>query len=132
MSELLTTGCVLACSFGMAPAPFMALEIPGKPMLDGVLAAATIEEIAPGVNILPFVMCESPENPEVAAATAAAMGVLVPMPCLPVVVTPWMPPVPNMGFGGIPLASAASRCLCAWGGMIAVEAPVAFEVNTLV
>lgn len=100
MSELLTTGCVLACSFGMAPAPFIALEIPGKPMLDGALAAATIEEIAPEANILPFAMCQSPENPEVAAATAAAMGVLVPMPCMPVVVTPWMPPAPTMGFGG--------------------------------
>lgn len=129
MAELLSTGCVIACSFGMAPTAFMALEVPGKPMLDGALAVATIEEIVPMVNIPPFVMCQSPANPLVAAATAAAFGVLTPMPCVPVVETPWLPPAFFLNFGGIPLATASSKCMCSWGGVISVDVPVCLTVT---
>ncbi|MDR2437860.1 MAG: DUF4280 domain-containing protein, partial [Planctomycetaceae bacterium] len=42
----------------------------------------------PIVNLATFGMCSSPANPAVAAATAAALGVLTPMPCIPVTVAP--------------------------------------------
>ncbi|MGL4604236.1 MAG: hypothetical protein ACRCU9_08815 [Iodobacter sp.] len=35
------------------------------------------------LNIMPIGTCMSPATPMVAAATAAAMGVLTPMPCIP-------------------------------------------------
>ena len=35
--------------------------------------------------------CNSPSNPMVAAATTAALGVLTPMPCIPMTIAPWMP-----------------------------------------
>ena len=53
--------------------------------------AATIMDYAPLVNILPFGMCSSLANPSVASATAAALGVLTPMPCIPVIPAPWVP-----------------------------------------
>ena len=123
MPELLTTGCMLTCTFGDTPSAFVALELPGKPVIEGAMTTATIMEIAPIDNILPFVMCNSLANPEVAAATSAALGVLTPMPCVPVIPDPWDPPSINMFFEGLPLATVESKCLCTWGGEISVDSP---------
>ena len=57
--------------------------------------AANINDHIPMVNILPFGMCQSLANPMVAAATAAALGVLTPMPCIPVTPAPWVPGSPT-------------------------------------
>lgn len=130
MPEFLTSETPLECSFGDAPMPFQALPLPGKPEVMGGLLTATIEEIVPEVNIPSFVMCNSLANPEVAAATAAAMGVLTPMPCVPVVVDPWMPPSELVSFMDIPLATMESKCLCAWGGEISPVAPVEVIATT--
>lgn len=123
MPPLLTSCCVLSCSFGEAPSLFDALPLPGKPTVEEAFVAATIEEIVPELNVPSFAMCSSPENPEVIAATAAAEGVLTPMPCVPVILDPWEPPSPTDSFEGVPLATVDSRCLCAWGGEISVDSP---------
>jgi len=106
------------------------MELPGKPVIDGALSTATIMEFIPLDNILPFGMCESLANPEVAAATTAALGVLTPMPCIPVVVDPWEPPSELMSYADLPLATIESKCMCMWGGEIAVDAPAEFTVTT--
>ena len=41
------------------------------------MPAANIMDHVPMVNIMPFGMCITPSNPAVAAATAAALGVLI-------------------------------------------------------
>jgi hypothetical protein len=130
MPELLTTGCMLSCSFGVAPSAFIATEMPGKPTLNEVLLAATIFDIIPVDNIPPFGMCSSEANPEVAAATAAALGVLTPMPCVPVIVDPWAPPSAILMANEMPLATVESKCECAWGGVISVAAPAEFTTTT--
>ena len=130
MPELLTTGCMLTCTFGMTPSAFIALELPGKPVILEALSTATNMEFVPLDNILPFGMCESLANPEVAAATTAALGVLTPMPCIPVVVDPWEPPSELMFYADLPLATIESKCLCAWGGEISVDTPAEFNVTT--
>ncbi|MGE0418231.1 MAG: DUF4280 domain-containing protein [Acetobacteraceae bacterium] len=130
MPELLTTGCLLSCTFGITPSVFIALELPGKPVIMEALSTATIMEIIPFENILPFGMCESLANPEVAAATAAALGVLTPMPCIPVIPDPWEPPSELMSYSDLPLATIESKCMCAWGGEISVDAPAEFTVTT--
>lgn len=122
MPELLTTGCLLQCSFGVAPTPFAALELPGKPTVMG-LPAATLVEIIPIDNITPFGMCSSLANPTVATATTAALGVLTPMPCLPVIPAPWSPASAIAMYEGMPLATVESMCVCAWGGEIKVAVP---------
>jgi Domain of unknown function (DUF4280) len=111
----------MLCSFGISPAPLNVLPlrrvlIEGKP-------AATIEDMVPLLNIPPFGMCTSLSNPTVAAATAAALGVLTPMPCVPVPVGPWEPPVPTTLIGGAPAVCSGAICNCAWGGIINVTFP---------
>jgi hypothetical protein len=74
-------------------------------------------------NILPFGMCQSMSNPEVAAATAAALGVLTPMPCVPVIPAPWAPGAPTVLIANMPALDNSSKLTCAWGGVIQVVAP---------
>jgi hypothetical protein len=73
-------------------------------------------------NIPTFGMCQSMANPTVASATAAAMGVLTPMPCIPVIAAPWTPggqvKVMNM-----PALINNAKCMCNWGGQISVVNP---------
>jgi hypothetical protein len=121
--KFLTTGATLQCTMGMAPSVFTSTQMPGAPQILGSLPAATIMEFVPMMNIAPFAMCQSPANPMVAAATAAAMGVLTPMPCIPNVVAPWAPPSQAVTLTGIPLATAQSTCNCAWAGTISVQMP---------
>ena len=75
-------GATLMCSFGMAPSTMVVLPI--HRMLTSNQPAANINDHIPMTNIMPFGMCITPSNPEVASATAAALGVLTPMPCVPV------------------------------------------------
>jgi hypothetical protein len=108
---------------GLAPSVFVADPLPGAPMILGAMPAATIIQVLP-TNILPFGMCKSPANPTVAAATAAALGVLTPMPCLPTPAGPWAPPSTVTRINMLPMATVASKCICAFGGLISVSTPV--------
>jgi hypothetical protein len=117
MSNLVCMGAMLQCSFGAAPSSLVVL--PQNAVLTGT-PAATIMDNAPMVNILPFGMCNSPANPMVAAATAAALGVLTPMPCLPVTTAPWAPGSPTVLIGNMPALNNSSKLLCNWGGAIQI------------
>jgi hypothetical protein len=77
-------------------------------------------DFKPMVNILPFAMCLSPTNPQVIAATAAALGVFTPQPCIPVTSTPWSPGSPTVTVAGQPVLTQVSTCACMWGGVISV------------
>jgi hypothetical protein len=68
-------------------------------------------------------MCMSLANPVVATATAAALGVLTPMPCTPVTPAPWVPGSPTVMAGPAPALNNSSQCLCAYGGVITVTMP---------
>ncbi|MDR1269119.1 MAG: DUF4280 domain-containing protein, partial [Planctomycetaceae bacterium] len=59
-------------------------------------------------------------NPMVAVATAAALGVLTPMPCIPATVAPWAPGSPTVLIGNIPALTDTSKLICNWGGVIQV------------
>lgn len=72
------------------------------------------------VNVLPFGMCQSLANPTVAAATAAALGVLTPMPCIPVTTAPWTPGSPTVLIDGMPALNNTSKLMCVWGGVIQI------------
>ncbi|XXF80711.1 DUF4280 domain-containing protein [Myxococcaceae bacterium GXIMD 01537] len=126
MALLVTMGATLQCSFGAAPSSLMVLPVNG--VLTSV-PAANIMDSKPFVNILPFGMCTSMANPAVAAATAAALGVLTPMPCTPSTPAPWVPGSPTVLIGNMPALNNSSKCMCAFGGVINIVSPGNFQVQ---
>jgi hypothetical protein len=124
MAQYLTTGCMLSCTMGTVPMPFLTLPLPGKTMHMGALPGGIMTDIIPIVNIPSFVMCRAPLNPTVIAATAAAMGVPTPGACLPMPVSPWVPPSVNETYAGLPKTTLVGKCVCAFGGIISPMLPV--------
>lgn len=113
-------GATLQCSFGAAPSTLVVL--PANRVLTNT-PAATVMDNAPLVNIMPFGMCSSLANPTVAAATAAALGALTPMPCVPVTPAPWVVGAPTVLIGNMPALNNSSKLMCTWGGAIQVVNP---------
>ena len=122
MALPVTVGAQLACSFGAAPSALIVVP-QGPPVLAGGKPCATIMDHQPLINIPPFGMCSAPTNPQVAAATAAALGVLTPMPCIPATTAPWIPPSPTVLYGGKPLLPNTAKLLCNWLGVIQITNP---------
>jgi hypothetical protein len=121
VAQVVTTGAATLCSFGVAPSILNVLPV--SACLAGSLPAATIMDNIPFVNVVPFGLCTSLANPAVAAATAAALGVLTPMPCTPVLPGPWVPGSPTVLVAGKPALTNVSKCLCAFGGVIQITMP---------
>jgi hypothetical protein len=117
-------GAMLMCSFGVAPSTLTVLPV--NRTMTGNMPAANIMDHIPMVNIMPFGMCTSLANPTVAAATAAALGVLTPMPCIPATATPWTPGAPTVLLGNMPALNNTSTLMCNWGGVISITAPGQF------
>jgi len=65
----------------------------------------------------------------VASATAAAMGVLTPMPCIPATLSPWVPGAPTVLLGNAPALDNVSTLMCNWGGVISFVTPGEFTVE---
>ena len=108
-------GAQIKCSFGITPSSLAVLP---KNRVTTQTPDANIMDNKPLVNILPFGACSSLANPQVAAATAAAFGVLTPMPCIPNIPAPWFPGVPSILLAGMPTLNNTSKLMCAWGGLI--------------
>ena len=114
-------GATMQCSFGMAPSSLVVL--PTNRVVTNQVPDANIMNHIPMVNIMPFGMCMSPANPTVAAATAAALGVLTPMPCIPNTPSPWVTGAPTVLLGNSPALDNISTLMCVWGGVIQFVAP---------
>ena len=112
----------IKCTFGVAPSSLMVVP-KGAPVLSSNQPAATIMDNIPITNIPPFGMCSSPSNPTVASATAAALGVLTPMPCVPVTPAPWTPGAPTVLINNTPALNNSSCLTCTWGGVISIVSP---------
>ena len=109
-------GAMMECSFGMAPSSLVVL--PTNVTFTDQVPDANIMDHIPMVNIMPFGMCTSLANPMVAAATAAALGVLTPMPCIPNTPAPWVTGAPTVILGNFPTLDNVSQLMCVWGGVI--------------
>ena len=111
----------LTCTMGAAPGVLMVLPV--NMVMTSNQPAANIMDNKPMVNIMPFGMCMSPANPTVAAATAAALGVLTPMPCIPNTPAPWVPGAPTVLLANMPSLDNTCKLMCIWGGVIMVAMP---------
>jgi hypothetical protein len=109
-------GAMMQCSFGMAPSSLVVL--PTNKVMTNMVPDANIMDHIPMTNIMPFGMCQSLANPEVAAATTAALGVLTPMPCIPATPAPWVAGAPTVLLGNFPTLDNVSQLMCIWGGVI--------------
>jgi hypothetical protein len=116
-------GAMMTCSMGATPSPLMPTP---KPVMTSNMVAANILDNIPIVNIMPFGVCKSPANPMVVAATAAALGVLTPMPCIPVTPAPWVPGAPTVLLCGAPALNNSSKLMCVWAGVISFSSPGQF------
>ncbi|HEX4519809.1 MAG TPA: DUF4280 domain-containing protein [Gaiellaceae bacterium] len=118
MGLLVVTGAMLQCTMGAAPATFAASGV----MVQGGTPAGVVTDITMA-SIPTFGMCMSPANPQVAAATSAALGVLTPQPCLPMIASPWTPGSLKVKISEVPALDSASTCMCTWGGTVTVSSP---------
>jgi hypothetical protein len=123
MPPPITATAQIMCSFGTGPGVFQALPltrvlIEGKP-------AATIQDNVMGVNILPFPTCLSPMNP----SGMGKVPVPTPGPCVPQMVSPWIPVSPTKLIGGKPALIGGSTCVCSFGGIVQMTTPAAFKTQ---
>ena len=118
MGVIVVTGALIQCPFGTIPANLTVTSqcivlAEGKP-------AATIQDCAPGVNISGCGMCSSLANPQVASATAAALGVLAPQPCVPAVAGTWIPTQTICLADGKPCLTGDATAVCSYGGTLSI------------
>ncbi len=125
MGQQVCMGALTRCNYGAAPSSL--LVAPSR-HVTALLAAATVKDSKPFVNVLPFGMCRSMGNPMVAAATVAAMGSLKPMPCIPMTSGSWSPGSPTVRIGGQVALNKNSKLRCSWGGVITINMPGQFTV----
>jgi hypothetical protein len=114
-------GAMIKCAMGTTPSPLTVLPATRVTVMSQ--PAATIMDFKPMANISSFGMCMSPANPQVVAATAAALGVFTPQPCIPATTSPWTPGSPTVLIAGQPALTNTSTCQCMWAGVITVTSP---------
>lgn len=108
-----TSGAVLSCSCSIGGLGVLNVLPPAR--------AANVNDGIPMLNITSFGMCGCPANPQVAAATAAALGTLTPVPCIPVT-SKWNGGLSNLQVDGSDALQPSSTIQCLWGGVITIQA----------
>lgn len=113
MGQIVVSTAALKCTFGTAPSTLNVTS--QRKCLIGGKPAATIQDMAFQTNIPPFGMCTSLANPQVAAATAASLGVLTPQPCTMVPAGTWTGGKAAVMAAGIPCLGSEAGLVCAMG-----------------
>ena len=121
MPSFVVSGASIQCSMGTTPGTLMATSqqtvlMNGKP-------AATVRDV------VPITSGTSLANPTVASATAAALGVLTPMPCVPAPAGIWVGGSAGVMAGGMPCLTNTATLTCAYGGSIRILSPG--QINVL-
>ncbi len=118
MGVVVVNGAQLVCPFGTNPSALTV--VPQTACLGCSNPVATIMD----TTIPPFGMCTSITNPQVAAATAAALGVLTPQPCVFTPMGTWSARNPNILIGGKPVLTNEASIICGLGmGKVSIVSP---------
>jgi hypothetical protein len=115
MPKQVVNGATLSCTQGLSPSTLTVL--PAIETDADQQPAATIDDHVPMTNVAPFGTCQSPTNPQVAAAQG------VPQPCIPVLPSAWSPGASKVTIHGIQALSDNSTCSCTWAGTISITNP---------
>lgn len=127
MAKAVVTGAVCKCSEALGVSNYVATA--SKVKIGGV-PVGNIQGSAGMSNIPPMGMCKSMANPQVAAATAAAFGVLTPQPCIPNLPgNPWTGCQSKVKFGGVPALTEDGCLMCAYGGSITISSAGQVKVS---
>lgn len=116
MGAFAVTGAMISCTMGGPPGVLIASQ--GTCMVQG-RPIATARDVAPITNIGSCGMCKSMANPAVASATAAALGVLTPQPCMPAPAGIWIK-ASHVLVAKMPALTKESRLICGYGGEISI------------
>jgi hypothetical protein len=119
MSEsYVTAGGLLRCNYGDRES---ALQVPvdHKSFINNK-PEGNITDFKTAVNIQPFGMCGTRNNPEVDRATSRNKDRLKPMPCMPVTESPWQNGKTDLLIAGQPALLTSSCLRCKWGGVIRI------------
>lgn len=122
MRRLVVHGATLTCSAGSAPAQLAVVQ-PLRAVDGDAKLVATVDDFVPMVNVSAFGLCNAMANPQVASATAAANGVLTPVPCQPVIAAPWTSGEQLMDVDGRQALTDDGQCTCQWSGQITIVDP---------
>lgn len=129
MGVVVVSGAQLMCPFGASVATLNATST--ATCLGCSKPVATIADVATGTNISTFGMCSSMANPQVASATAAAMGVLTPQPCTMVPLGIWTTSASTILVGGKPVLTGDGTLMCSMGmGKISITSPGQTKIIT--
>lgn len=120
MAKLVVSGAVLECSQSMPPkAPGTFNTLPGPSRAD-LRPVGVSTDITPMMCVSSFGMCNSTSNPAVIAATAAALGVHTPAPCVPAPAGEWTKCSRSYKVDELPTITEDSTLQCMWNGKITV------------
>lgn len=121
MGIVVVAGAQVLCPFGTTPSA-LNVTSQGVVLADGK-PVATIQDTAPMANLSGFGMCSSMANPQVASATAAALGVLTPQPCIPAVAGTWIATQAKCLVDGKPCLTNDATAVCTYGGSLTITDP---------
>ena len=117
MGLAVVAGAMVQCPFGTMPANLIVTS-QSTVLAEGKPVATIADTFA--ANIPTCGMCSSIANPQVAAATAAALGVLTPQPCVPAVAGTWIPAQTKCLAGDKPCLTGEATAICSYGGTLGI------------
>ena len=113
------------CTMGLAPGN-LTVTNNSKEMIENK-PIATIQDAVGMSNITPCGNCVSMMYPPTASATAAALGVLTPQPCMPQTTGIWTGSQSKKLVNNVPALSQEAKCQCVYGGTISIVNPSQFK-----
>lgn len=118
LDSYVCSGAMMQCTMGTKPAQLTVL--PARTVFLAGQPQANISDHVSMANLAPFGLCRSLAFPPTAAATAAALGTLTPMPCIHNTPAPWFVGKMDTLIQGQPALLKSCKCQCMWGGTISL------------